>query len=247
MPGTSQALPFLSRDNILRETDLYPPLKAYLERQGYEVKSEIRGCDVVACRGDEPPVIIELKTGITLPLFLQGIERQSLSDDVYLAFAVPHRLTKNNLWFRYRKDIIKLCRRLGLGLITVRISENLSPDVVVQQDPAPYVPRKNKRRSGLLLQEFERRVGDPNLGGSNKRPIITAYRQDSLRCAAFIKLHGTAKAADIRKNTAVAKASAILQRDVYGWFHRTERGIYGLSPKGEEALTVFSDVLDTLR
>ena len=116
----------------------------------------------------------------------------------------------------------------------------------MHQDPAPYVPRKNKRRSSLLLQEFERRVGDPNLGGSNQRPIITAYRQDAVRCAAFVKQQGTAKVADIRKNTAVEKASAILQRDVYGWFQRTDRGIYGLSPKGEEALTIFSDVLDAL-
>jgi hypothetical protein len=45
------------------ETDLYIPVKRHLEAQGYTVKSEIKGCDVVAVRGDELPVIVELKAG----------------------------------------------------------------------------------------------------------------------------------------------------------------------------------------
>ena len=39
----------------------YPAVKAFLEGQGYDVKAEVQGCDVVGTRGDEPPVIIELK------------------------------------------------------------------------------------------------------------------------------------------------------------------------------------------
>ena len=40
--------------------DPYAPVKALLEGQGYVVKREVRGCDVLAVRGDEPPVIVEL-------------------------------------------------------------------------------------------------------------------------------------------------------------------------------------------
>ena len=32
-----------------RETDLYAPVKAFLEGQGYDVKAEVADCDV--CRG----------------------------------------------------------------------------------------------------------------------------------------------------------------------------------------------------
>ncbi|WP_255312420.1 DUF2161 domain-containing phosphodiesterase [Kiloniella majae] len=230
----------------MRETELYPPVKAYLENQGYEVKSEIKGCDVIAVRGNETPIIVELKTGFNLTLLLQGIDRQTLSDDVYIAFAIPHRLKRTNPWFRQQKDIIKLCRRLGLGLITVRMGENQPIDIQVHVDPGPYQPRKNKRRQGLLLQEFERRVGDPNEGGTNKRPIITAYRQDALRCISFLHQHQKAKVADVRKNTQVEKTAAILQRDVYGWFIRVERGIYELSPKGREAIKEYSDIIKSL-
>ena len=69
----------------MRETDLYPPVKAFLEAQGYAVKSEVEGCDVVAIRGEEPPVIVELKAVFSLALVFQGIARQSVADNVYLA------------------------------------------------------------------------------------------------------------------------------------------------------------------
>ena len=48
---------------VMRETDLYDPVKHLLQAQGYEVKAEIGAADVVACRDNEPPVIVELKTG----------------------------------------------------------------------------------------------------------------------------------------------------------------------------------------
>src|SRR5262245_57371092 len=61
------------------EASLYGPVKRFLEAQGFEVKGEVRGCDLVARRGDEPPVIVELKLRFTLALVLQGIDRLALS------------------------------------------------------------------------------------------------------------------------------------------------------------------------
>ena len=46
------------------EHALYPPVKAFLETQGYVVKGEVNGCDLVAIRGEEPPVIVELKNDL---------------------------------------------------------------------------------------------------------------------------------------------------------------------------------------
>ena len=226
----------------LRETDLYAPIKALLEAQGYSVKGEVSDCDVVAVRGDEEPVVVELKTAFTLQLVFQGIRRQIITDDVYVAFGVGG----NALWNRQYRDIVKLCRMLGLGLIAVSIVEGRVPTVEVHLDPAPYRPRKNKRKRGMLLQEFQRRVGDPNQGGSSKRPIVTAYRQDALRCAVFLREHGPSKAAVVGVEAGVPLAPRILQRDVYGWFQRIERGIYALTPVGRRALMTYSDVVATL-
>ena len=51
------------------ETELYAPVKAFLEAQGYEVKAEIKGCDVVAIRGEEAPLIVELKPAFRCPWY----------------------------------------------------------------------------------------------------------------------------------------------------------------------------------
>jgi hypothetical protein len=207
----------------MRETDLYPPVKRFLEAQGYAVKGEIRECDVVAMRAGDPPVIVELKTSFSLQLVLQGIDRQAVTDAVYLAFPPPKR--------RQHSDIVKLCKRLGLGILLVT-----GEHVEALADPAPYQPRKAARRQTMLLKEFAHRVGDTTAGGSGRVPRMTAYRQDALRCAAFMQRHGPSKPAVLRKDAGVAKAPAMLLADVYGWFVRVERGVYGLSPKGEAAL-----------
>jgi len=228
------------------ETDLYPPIKQFLEKQGYTVKSEIKSCDVVATRGDEPPVVVELKTKLTLPLILQGVGRLALTDAVYLATGPVRGSRKSSLWGRHRRRILGLCKRLGLGLMSVEQGIGTKLKVEVHLDPVPYQPRKNTRRKTMLLAEFEHRVGDPNQGGMNKRPIVTAYRQDALRCAKYLESAGSAKLSDIRSETQVERASGILQRDVYGWFARQERGIYALSPKGNSAVEQYRDVMDKL-
>ena len=60
----------------MAEADLYEPVKRFLEAQGYTVKGEVKACDIVAVRGEEPPVVVELKTSFSLPLVFQGIERK---------------------------------------------------------------------------------------------------------------------------------------------------------------------------
>jgi hypothetical protein len=230
-----------------RETDLYAPVKAYLEDQGYEVKSEVVGCDLVARRGKEPPLIVELKTTFSLPLVLQGVDRLSLSDAVYLAVGVPARPASGSIWSRERRAILKLCRRLGLGLLAVHEPTTRKPALVEPMlDPVPYRPRPDRRRQGLLLKEFAHRVGDPNTGGATQRPIVTAYRQDALRCAAVLDRRGPTKAVEVAQASGVPRATGLMYRDVYGWFQRVERGVYELSPKGRQALEAYADVLEEL-
>jgi hypothetical protein len=209
------------------ESDLYAPVKALLEEQGYVVKGEVRGCDVVAVRGREPPVIVELKRVFGLGLVLQGIDRLAVSDRVYLAVGQ---------WPKRMKNVRKLCRRLGLGLMVVAGGR---ADIVL--DPLPYRPRLDQRKVGRLLGEHQRRVGDPNRGGSTTRvPMMTAYRQEALRCAELLASNGPMKLSVLRAAAAVPRAAIILQQDVYGWFERVERGIYTISPAGRRGLEIFA-------
>ncbi len=41
-------------------------------------------------------------------------------------------------------------------------------------------------------------------------------------------------------------ATGIMYRDAYGWFGRVDRGIYALSPKGQQALETYADELERL-
>ncbi|MBT9382931.1 DUF2161 domain-containing phosphodiesterase [Pseudooceanicola sp. CBS1P-1] len=214
------------RRETLKETDLYAPVKAYLEGQGYAVKAEVAGADVMAMRGDDPdPVIVEMKTAMSLQLIQQGIDRLGVTDFVYLAVpAVKGRKTLARH--------VALCRRLGLGLLTVRLRDGY---VEAQCDPGPYAPRKVKARQGRLLREFSKRQGDPNTGGS-RAGIVTAYRQDALRCAAHLALAGACRGAEVARAAAVPRATQIMRDDHYGWFERVEKGVYALRPEGRDAL-----------
>lgn len=212
----------------MRETALYEPVKRFLEQQDYEVKAEVGPADVVGVRGEEPPVIVELKTGFSLSLFHQAIERQALTDLVYIA--VPASPGRGFSKVVQRNQA--LCRRLGLGLMTVRLRDQL---VTVHLDPAPYRPRQSPRKKARLLGEFARRTGDPNVGGSTRRGLVTAYRQDALRCMTFLSEHGATKAALVAKGSGVPHARRIMADNYYGWFERVGTGIYDLTARPDTA------------
>jgi len=213
----------------LKETDLYAPVKAMLESQGFEVKGEVTGADVVAVKDGSDPVVVELKTGFSLTLFHQAIERLRLTDLVYVA--VPRGAGK--AWLKSHKANKILCRRLGIGLITVRMRDAF---VEIHLDPGPYVPRKTKHKQARMLREFARREGDPNLGGSPAQTTMTAYRQDAIKVAQYLAEHGASKGAVVAKATDVPTATRIMASDHYGWFERVEKGIYQLTPNGVGAL-----------
>jgi len=219
---------------MLKETDLYLPIKHYLEQQGYAVKAEVRDCDVVAQRNDEPLLIVELKIRLNLELLLQAAERLSLSEQVYIAFPASAPLWRKK-WRRVRR----LCQRLGIGIMTL---EETSLKLKVRLDPLPYRPRGSQHRKHRLLAEFEHRVGDHNTGGSTRETIITAYRQDTLRCANILA-DGALPLSEIRERLNMQRCATIMQKNHYGWFERVQRGHYQLSPKGQRALLDYVDVI----
>src|SRR6185369_15956430 len=97
------------------ETSLYGPVKRYLETLGYTVKGEVCGCDLVAIRGDEPPVVVigELKLSFSLELLLQAVDRTAACDEVWLAVGPAGRKRLRDPRVR------RLCRFLGFGLLGV--------------------------------------------------------------------------------------------------------------------------------
>jgi hypothetical protein len=208
------------------ETSLYQPIKHYLETLGFTVKGEVCGCDLVAIGGDYPSVVVvgELKLSFSLDLVLQAVDRTAACDEVWLAVGPAG--------YKRLRDprVRKLCRFLGFGLLGV----SSAGVVEVLIEPRPWKPRKDKQRRARLIDEHRKRIGDPAQGGSTRQPIMTAYRQQALACAASLA-EGPRRTSELR--AAVPNASSILLRNVYGWFARVERGLYKLTPEGALAVS----------
>jgi hypothetical protein len=173
-------------------------------------------------------VICELKLNFTLDLVLQAVDRSTASDEVWLA-------VRASLRGRGRESdprVKRLCRLLGFGLLCVFNSGR----VEVLVEPAPWRPRHNAKRRSKILDEHRRRKGDPATGGGTRRPIMTAYRQQALKCAAALA-RAPARPRDLKG--AMPDAPKILLRNVYGWFVRVERGVYTLSEAGKAAIILW--------
>jgi hypothetical protein len=182
-------------------------------------------------------IAVELKLTFGLPVLYQALRRLSAVDLVYVAIAVPQGRRARANWDAQTPDATRLCRMLGVGLLSVR-----NATISVHADPTPYRPRKQSKPRARLLSEFVRRSGDHNLGGTNKRPRMTAYREDALACASVLS-SGPMKAANVRDAAAVPKAGTILRDNVYRWFHKIAHGTYDLTDPGRAALDQYADVI----
>ncbi|HEX2528729.1 MAG TPA: DUF2161 family putative PD-(D/E)XK-type phosphodiesterase [Geminicoccus sp.] len=227
-----------ARSEAILETSLYRPVKQFLEGLGFTVKGEIGGCDLVAIKGEDPPVVVigELKLSFNLELVLQGVDRAVAGDEIWLAARLSVRGRGREADRRFRQ----LCRRLGFGMLGI----GLDGSVHLLVDPAAAFPRKDPKRRSRLVEEHRRRRGDPMAGGVSRGPVMTAYRQRALTCAAALA-EGPGRLRDLKAT--VSDASAILRRNVYGWFLRVGRGVYGLSEVGQAALLGASSPADRER
>jgi hypothetical protein len=210
----------------MMETNLYLPVKKFLEGLGFTVKGEIGGCDLVAIAAGSPPVVVigELKLTFNLDLVLQGVDRADACDEVWLAVGASRRKGRE-----HDARVRKLCRRLGFGLLAV--TDRCGVEIIVS--PTAPEPRRNNRRRSRLVDEHKRRLGDPMAGGGSRAPVMTAYRQQALACAAAVAT-GPRRPRDL--TSSIPDAPKILLRNVYGWFERVDRGVYALTEAGRAAL-----------
>ena len=228
----------------MAESDLYLPLKRAFEAQGFSVYAEVNACDLAAMRGDEL-LIVEMKCALNLELVLQGIERQRATPTVYLAFEATRRYERK----RYR-GMLRLCRRLGLGLIAVRMKRGRAgaadgcPKVLLDATPpsTKKMPRIDRKRRNRILHEIQNRTGDYNVGGCTRTKIVTAYREAALRIARQLKANGPSRVRTLAQESESKKTSSILLKNYYGWFERVGRGVYHLTTQGVTGLETYSYV-----
>ncbi len=230
MKGDKSSRPF-------RETDLYAPIRELLVSQGYTVRAEVADCDVVAYK-DARLLIVELKRRFCTDLLVQAVERQRLTDSVYVALPGPFDLRRGSRWH----GIKKLLRRLELGLIVVDLHRE-EPQAKVVFHPAPHRTKRLTNKRLVVLEEMIGRSGNRNLGGSTQSKLVTAYRENAIHIACCLERYGPLTPRQLRTLGTGSKTTSILYKDVYGWFDRVSRGLYALSPRGRVALKDYPDLV----
>ncbi|MFN4098940.1 MAG: DUF2161 family putative PD-(D/E)XK-type phosphodiesterase, partial [Pararhodobacter sp.] len=73
--------------------------------------------------------------------------------------------------------------------------------------------------------------------------LVTGYRQDALRCAAYLAEYGPSRGAAVARDTGVPVATRIMADNHYGWFDRVQKGVYGLTPAGRKGLADWDGAL----
>jgi hypothetical protein len=220
----------------LKEVDLYPPVAEFLIARGYTLRSEVEGSDVVALQGDEL-VIVELKLNFSIDLLLQATERQKSADTVYVAIVRPASGMHGSRWRR----IVHLVRRLELGLILVSFSTP-RPLVEIAVHPESFSPKRSHQKRRAIIREARGRSDDFNAGGAVRRKLVTAYRENAIQIAYYLKLNGPLSRQELVDRGCGTRTKAILSHNVYGWFMRVSRGVYSLSERGQEELREYSNV-----
>ncbi|MCL1818930.1 MAG: DUF2161 family putative PD-(D/E)XK-type phosphodiesterase [Spirochaetaceae bacterium] len=256
----------------LRETDLYPPLAAFLEKEGYTVHAEVQGADIAARRGDRL-LLVEMKLRFNLDVLLQAAEKQGAADETYVAVPLSGRRRWPPRWSALRE----LLGRLGLGVFFVRFPQKSCPRaemVLAAENPRlkDKLRKKGKVRAGLV-REMEGRPANFNTGGSVGKKLVTAYLVKALHVAFLLagsvseeKPRGllarglrirSGKKPPARRRKAVSlealrKMGApencrdILYNNYNKWFRRRGRGLYALTPAGEAALVEYAAVVKKL-
>ena len=220
---------------------MYAPLADLLRRNGFTVRGEVNHCDLAACRDDEL-VVIEMKNQFNLRLVLQAVQRQLLTDSVYVVIPHPGQAFRSRAW-KIRQHLL---HRLELGLILIRWPRG-KPAVQVVFHPLPFERKKQKSKRRAVLHEMTARSGDDQPGGVAGTPLLTAYREQAIYVACCLEAFGPLPTRRLRQLGTGSKTQSILYDNYYGWFERIERGVYALKPAASLALQAYSDLVRRCR
>lgn len=228
----------------MKETDLHEPVKQWLEEMGCAVRSEINDFDMLGILEDQCTIAVELKKTLNLEVINQAVNRQKIADYVYIG--IPFN-AKNTRTKKYKMTLHTL-RRLHIGLVSVQLKS--SPKMLkVTLDAKPcdmnQIKSRSKGKKDQLMKEFYKRSSDYNIAGSTRTKIMTAYREQSLWIAYLLQKFGPQSTAQLKKRGSDPESTyGILYQNHYKWFERIERGVYGLTPLGANALVTYKSIVD---
>jgi hypothetical protein len=167
----------------LKETDLFPPVKNWLEERGFEVYSEVqpasydKRADVVGVH-ESIVAVVEMKTHLSLALMDQAVSWLGRAHYVYVA--VPVQSGKGVGEYAER-----VARREGIGLLEIK---RPCLDYVRCHIKPKFYRRISVNWQDILLPEHQEIAGGHSGGG-----YITQYRMMMRRVEHVLKYAGFAQ------------------------------------------------------
>lgn len=220
----------------MTEKELYPPVRDLFEKRGYKVNAEVRDCDMTAVRDGEL-VIVELKRGMTVTLLAQGLSRQKTGADVYIAVPKPKRYS-----FKKFRSVFSVVKKLELGLIFVSLRGEHSFAEIVFEPKEYKSTYKNTKKRREIVEEINGRTIETNTGGVTGTKIVTAYTEKCIHIACILDMYGDMSPKAVREKGGADNARDILARNVYGWFRKIEKGVYGITDEGRRGLLEYPEL-----
>lgn len=217
--------------------DLYKPVKEYFENQGFTVKAEVNDCDCV-CVKDDLIIICEFKLHFNMSLIFQAMDRQKITDYVYVC--IPRY--KGRVGYRNFLKAKKLVEKLSLGLIIVSIDTE-NPECLEVVTPISNIDEVKKqkinyKKKNNLLKEYNGRTFDLNTGGQSKRKINTAYKEKCIYVLCILEKEEEVSTRDLVGKYGFDKSiTKTLYANALGYFIKTEKfSSYKMSEIGKNAL-----------
>jgi len=164
---------------ILREVELYEPLRQWLKTQGFRVLCEVCNIDIIAIRGDEFWAI-EMKMSLTKKVIRQAYSAKLRVDKAFVA--IPTNPKSFN---------IEICRKSGIGII--RINNGIC-EMLLDGTSERYWAGYDKWRK--IISNFEE-------GGVAGKPCLKGegVTHDCLRrIKEYLEIHPEAKWKEIYEN-----------------------------------------------
>lgn len=220
----------------MTEKELYLPVHDLFEKRGYRVNAEVKDCDMTAVKDDEF-IIVELKKNLSVALLAQGLKRQRTGADVFVAVPKPKQYS-----FRKFRSMFSVLKKLELGLIFVSLrGEHSFAEIVFE--PKPYTSTyTNRKKRKEIISEINGRTIDTNTGGVTGTKIITAYTEKCIHIACILDMYGDMSPKQIQNLGGADNTYTILRSNVYGWFKKTQKGIYGITDEGRKGILEYPEL-----
>ena len=192
---------------------------------------------------DADPIVVELKTRMSLAFVAQATLRKHISESVYLA--IP--LVGSSATIRGAARTFEVLRRLELGLLVVRFLRT-GTRIEPVLHPRPVTPRNRPKLRRSVLREIDARYAELDTSGqTSDRPRFGAYKQRALLLASLLAELGECSPARLRAAGAPSSSGRILAADLYGWYEHPARARYRVSEAGLAALGNHAAVVAAIR